>query len=61
MGFFEKTFVFNPDKNSHLDMILKWYWYIDDIFCVYQGNVEELVAFLTLLNSFDCNLKFAMD
>ena len=61
MGYFEHVFVSNPDMNSHLTRILKWYRYIDDVFCLYQGNVDELQDFLRLLNSFDCNLQFTMD
>ena len=61
MGFFEKAFVSIPDKSSRLDKTLKWYCYIDDIFCIYQGNIDELEDFPALLNSFDWNLNFTMD
>lgn len=61
MGFFEHCFVNNPDKNRHLNRILKWYRYIDDVFCIYLGNADELNDFVLLLNSFDHNLNFTLD
>ena len=34
---------------------------LDDIFCLYQGDADELHDYFTLLNSFNSNLKFTMD
>ena len=61
VGFFEKNFVMNVEKNTHLSRLRKWYRYIDDIFCLYQGTTDELFDFIALLNSFDDNLKFTID
>ena len=61
MGYFENKFVFNPILNSHHSKILKWYRYIDDIFCIYKGSCHELNDFVTLLNGFDQNLKFTLE
>ena len=61
MGYFEHTFVSNPDVNGHFNKILNWFRYLDDVFCLYQGSLLELNDFLRLLNSFDCNLQFTMD
>ncbi len=58
VGLLEKNFIFNPDKNTHWHKIIKWYRFIDDIFCVFNGNPDELADFVTLLNSFDSNLQF---
>ncbi len=58
VGFFEKNFIFNPVKNTHISKIVKWYRYIDDIFCIYNGSSDDLAEFITLLNSFDSNLQF---
>ena len=61
VGFFEKNCVFNPELNAHLPKILKWYRYIDDVICLYQGSADELQDFYKLLNSFNSNLQFTME
>lgn len=61
MGHFEEKFVYNPSVNIHKPKIVKWFRYIDDIFCMYKGNCDEVEAFVTLLNGFDENIKFTLD
>ena len=61
MGYFENNFVFNPEMNVYLPRILKYYRFIDDIFCIFQGNLDEVNAFVTLLNSFKRHLTFTCE
>lgn len=61
VGFFEKHFVMNPDVNVHLPKLLNWSRFIDDIFCVFQGSINELHDFFNKLNNFDENLTFTME
>lgn len=61
VGFFEANFVMNPEKNTHLSKIIKWFRFIDDVWALYQGSVDELQDFFQLLNSFDSNLQFTME
>ncbi len=58
MGFFERNFIFNPDTNQHFSKLLKYYRYI---FCIFQGDTEELKDFLDLINGFKDNLKFTCE
>ena len=57
MGLFEERFVNNPFLNK----VLKWYRYIDDIFCIWEGTDKELSDFMALLNDIDPNLKFTIE
>ena len=61
VGCFEDKFIFNPERNVHLPKILKWYRYIDDVFCLYNGTLDQLQEFYILLNSFNSNLQFTME
>lgn len=40
--------------------ILKWYCYIDDVYCLFMGRIDELHEFTRLHNEKDPNLKFTM-
>lgn len=48
-------------KNPHFSKIIKWYCCIGDIFCIYNGNIEELSQFISLLNSFYSSLEFTLN
>lgn len=61
MGFFEQNCVFNPHVNIYQSKIMKWFRYIDDIFCIFKGSVDEVKSFASLLNEFDPNLKFTLE
>lgn len=61
VGFFERNFVMNMEKNTHLPRVSKWFRFIDDIFTLYHGTEEELLEFINLLNSFNENLEFTVD
>lgn len=58
VGLFENKFVFNSNHNKYHSNIIKWFRYIDDIFCIFNGSMEELNDFVSLLNTFDSNLNF---
>lgn len=58
LGHFENKFVFNTTKNPFVPKIVKWFRYIDDIFCIFNGSPEEATDFVTLLNSFEPSLFF---
>lgn len=47
----------NPFKNN----ILYWYRYVDDIICLFKGNENEQIEFLTYLNSISKNITFTME
>ena len=59
MDNFEKLLFCN--KNPLLKNIVKWYRYVDDVFCVWQGTLRQLSQFLTVLNSQDKHIKFTME
>lgn len=61
VGFFEKNFVLNADINVHYSKILKWYRFIDEVFCLFHGSVNELQDFFDRLNNFNANLSFTME
>ncbi len=61
MGFFEYNYVFNLDKNRFCQKILKWHRYLDDIFCLFQGKMEELLDFVSFLNGVYTDLKFSLE
>ncbi|KAJ0050344.1 hypothetical protein NL108_017792 [Boleophthalmus pectinirostris] len=58
VGLFENKFVFNSAHNQYLSSIIKRFRYIDDIFCIFRGSIQQLESFVSLLNSFDSNLQF---
>ncbi len=52
MRYFEHRYVYNCDVNPFCSHIMKWYRYIDDIFCIFWGDLEESHEFVTVLNTF---------
>lgn len=61
MGFFEYCYVFNFERNPFCSRILKWYRYIDDIFCIFLGDYDEVCEFVSILNDFVDDLKFTVE
>lgn len=61
MGHFEENYIFNTDKNVFAENIILYYRYIDDIFCIFRGNQEQLMGFADLINNFKTNLKFSLE
>lgn len=61
VGFFEQKYVFNREMNPFSQKILKWYRFLDDVFCLFQGTSEELCAFGAYLNSCNSDLKFTLE
>lgn len=61
MGFFEESYIFNTEKNPFHSQIIKWYRYIDDIFCIFLGDHEEAREFVTFLNNLVDDLEFTSE
>lgn len=60
LGLWEKTHIYS-DKNPFLNKIELYGRYIDDLFFVFKGSVDELLAFHEYINSTHVNLKLSLD
>lgn len=61
MGYFEHCYVFDAPKNPFCSRIVKWYRYIDDIFCIFLGDINEVEEFVSILNNFKEDLVFTLE
>ncbi|CAJ0954263.1 unnamed protein product [Ranitomeya imitator] len=58
MDRFERDFVYtNPGFQQHA---LAWYRYIDDVFCVWRGNLTSLLEFYDTINTVRPELSFTL-
>lgn len=48
-------------NNKLIKCIHYWTRYVDDIFCIWTGNLDQLSQFLLLLNSFHDRIQFTME
>ncbi|MCP3929589.1 MAG: hypothetical protein GY705_10855, partial [Bacteroidetes bacterium] len=53
MGDFEDKYVY-----PYGDNIIFWKRFIDDIFCLFQGTEDQILAFIDFLNSWDDKIQF---
>ncbi|XP_056416701.1 uncharacterized protein LOC130369083 [Hyla sarda] len=56
LGLWERT-IFMTEPAPHIEKVLQWGRYIDDILFVWQGTAEELSTFMTYLNTNELNIK----
>ena len=56
MGQFENDFVY-----TYHNPPLVWVRFIDDIFCIFTGTLDELNSFINYLNSCDPHIKFTSE
>ena len=56
MAVFEKSVV---EKLIEVGLVLKWYRYVDDIFCILKTDAKEKV--IQRINSWDIHLKFTTE
>ncbi len=61
MGYFEHRYVFDAQKNNFCSRIVKWYRYIDDVFCIFLGDKNEVEEFVSILNNFEEDLEFTLE
>lgn len=57
MNRFEQHFIFNPHMNPYFGNILRFYHFIDDIFCIYT-DPPSYDAFVVWLNRLHPTIKF---
>lgn len=60
MNYIETSFIVNSN-NKFNPNIVKWLRYVDDIFCIWRGNIDTLYEFYKFLNTIHSNLKFTME
>lgn len=60
-AFLKEMFIFNSEKKQYFTNLLKYYRQIDDIFCVFQGEKQDLNDLVDLINDFKDNLKFTCE
>lgn len=46
--------------SHHFQKVVKWWRYIDDIFVIWRGTVEELQEFHDFLNGINNTVKFTL-
>ena len=61
MGLFELSHVLDSEVNPYYSQILTYQRFIDDIFIIWNGTVENLVLFHGYLNSRTEHLKFTLE
>ncbi len=59
MGYFEHRYVFDAQKNHFCSRIVKWY--IDDIFCIFLEDKNEVEEFVSILNNFEEDLELTLE
>lgn len=60
MGKFEADFVYSPSNIFH-HCLKCWFRYIDDVFLIFSGTVEELNQFHEFLNSRLDSIRFSLE
>ena len=60
MDHIEDQHIINNNNPYHTH-IKKWIRYVDDVFCIWDGGVAELNAFLDYLNNLHTQLKLTME
>lgn len=61
MGLFEEMYVLNTEYNPFHSQIIKWYRYIDDVFCIFVGDQDEARGFVSFLNNLVDDLEFTSE
>ena len=61
MGYWESRFIHDQAASPHLDKLIYWRRFIDDVMAIYIGNESELLEFRDYINSTHPTLKFTME
>jgi len=51
----------NVFQNNSFPNVLKWFRYVDDIFCIWNGSISELQNFHRHLNSLEPSIKLTLE
>ena len=58
VGWWEKQVAWSGRNEKYMDHVMLWCRYIDDLFLVWRGSVEEVKEYILELNNNDLNLRF---
>ena len=60
LGEWEKAFLTSTIVQPFIHFVSSWFRYIDDVLMIWEGSIEELNSFMSIMNQNDLNLKFTV-